>query len=317
MKNLTVSSPNLPPLANRFRLGEWIVEPSLNHLTHRSGVDIQRSLEPRLMHLLCVLAANAPRVVSREDLIQELWPRVVVNENSLTRAVSELRKQLAIPGKPGSACLQTISKRGYRLTVTPVEVDSAPAETGWTPTLASVIRRPAAWVASAGLSLALALSLWLPGGEPAQPAVVSQDDTVYDRVIETGYSPSGRLLTLTTLDLLDQPAVETPVLSPDGSALAFVRHDSKGSSIYLGSGEAMDSPVLLYSSQDAIGRLSWSPVGHALLFARRPFNPGATPLGSPPPPADLMMLDLDTLEVRLLLEQPATSTPASGKSNLT
>lgn len=73
----------------------------------------QQSLEPRLMKLLCLLAADAGRVVERQQLIDALWPRVVVNDNSLNRAVSDLRK--ALQTSDGHIWIQTIPKRGYRL----------------------------------------------------------------------------------------------------------------------------------------------------------------------------------------------------------
>ena len=74
-------------------MGEWRVLPQLNRI-RCSGTNEERQLEPRLIKLLCFLGANEELVLSREELIQELWPRVIVNENSLTRAISELRKQL-------------------------------------------------------------------------------------------------------------------------------------------------------------------------------------------------------------------------------
>ena len=104
------------PLQHAFTLGSWRVNPELNQLTQINNPCVQRTMEPRLMHLLCFLAANPTRVLTRDQLSCELWPRVIVNENSLTRAVSELRKKLALPDRAGTAYLQTIPKRGYRLT---------------------------------------------------------------------------------------------------------------------------------------------------------------------------------------------------------
>ena len=74
-----------PALARPFSLGDWRVLPQLNRLQHLTSGE-ERQLEPRLIKLLCFLAANEHRVLSREELVQELWPRVIVNENSLTRA---------------------------------------------------------------------------------------------------------------------------------------------------------------------------------------------------------------------------------------
>jgi DNA-binding winged helix-turn-helix (wHTH) protein len=96
-----------------FLLERWRVEPDTRQLQHLDSGEI-RSLEPRLMRLLTLLAATPGQVLRREALIEELWPRVIVNENSLTRAVSELRRKL----ETDSTCatlIDTIPKTGYRL----------------------------------------------------------------------------------------------------------------------------------------------------------------------------------------------------------
>ena len=91
---LATEAQTMPALSAPFSVGDWQVWPELNRLQHRRETR-QRQLEPRLINLLCYLAANSERVLSREQLVNELWPRVTVNENSLTRAVSELRKHTA------------------------------------------------------------------------------------------------------------------------------------------------------------------------------------------------------------------------------
>src|SRR5690606_38532523 len=83
----------------------------------RGSVCLTRQLEPRLMKLLCLLADANGQVLTRDDLMTALWPRVVVNENSLTRAVSDLRKALnPEPLAIAANLIETVPKRGYRLT---------------------------------------------------------------------------------------------------------------------------------------------------------------------------------------------------------
>ncbi len=96
-----------------FLLQRWRVEPETRQLQHLDSGEI-RSLEPRLMRLLTLLAATPGRVLRRDALIEELWPRVIVNENSLTRAVSELRRKLETDST-AAPLIDTIPKTGYRL----------------------------------------------------------------------------------------------------------------------------------------------------------------------------------------------------------
>lgn len=66
------------------------------------------------MDLLCALAARRGQVVSREELMQALWPDVVVGDDSLARTVSKLRQALGDDAR-SPTYLETIAKRGYRL----------------------------------------------------------------------------------------------------------------------------------------------------------------------------------------------------------
>ena len=70
--------------------------------------------------LLALVEANG-EVVRRDALLDRVWPDVVVGEESVTTAVSELRR--AFGDRRGAGRLiDTVQKTGYRLTV-PVRRD--------------------------------------------------------------------------------------------------------------------------------------------------------------------------------------------------
>jgi DNA-binding winged helix-turn-helix (wHTH) protein len=105
-----------------LEMSAWQVHPQRNMIQTSAAGNrtIRRQLEPRVMHLLCLLAAADGNVVSRDELMMALWPKVIVNENSLTRAVSDLRKALSTATQAETATvrntpIETVSKRGYRL----------------------------------------------------------------------------------------------------------------------------------------------------------------------------------------------------------
>ena len=104
-----------------FELGEWLVQPQLNRLSRSGGADVQ--LEPKMMDVLVCLARNSGDVVSREALIDAVWPEVFISESVLTRAIAGLRRALGDDARR-PRFIETISKRGYRLigpaTTTPV-----------------------------------------------------------------------------------------------------------------------------------------------------------------------------------------------------
>jgi DNA-binding winged helix-turn-helix (wHTH) protein len=112
----------LEPEACNTDITTWQVDPQRNTIQAlTAGNRVRRQqLEPRIMHLLCLLAGANGTVVSREELMLALWPKVIVNENSLTRAVSELRKALATTASAEisasrTTLIETVSKKGYRL----------------------------------------------------------------------------------------------------------------------------------------------------------------------------------------------------------
>ncbi|MEL7448401.1 MAG: winged helix-turn-helix domain-containing protein [Pseudomonadota bacterium] len=108
--------PTEPSQFSRFLLGDLRVEPDRNVLLKG---DQEFRLEPRVMDVLCTLAATPGRVVSRAELINTLWSSEFGADEALTRAISLIRKTLRAAGAPEPA-IETIKKRGYRLLL-PVE----------------------------------------------------------------------------------------------------------------------------------------------------------------------------------------------------
>ncbi len=86
-------------------------------------------LEPRVMAVLTELAKHHGHVVSRQELLDTIWPDVVVTEYTLNRCIYRLRRALdGVAGNvagAGSELIETLPKRGYRLLA---DVSSAPAQ---------------------------------------------------------------------------------------------------------------------------------------------------------------------------------------------
>jgi len=73
------------------------------------------SLQPLAFDLLAYLIRNRERVVSKDELLDTLWPDVTVTENSLQRAVSTLRRTLREGGMDGA--VRNFPSKGYRFCV--------------------------------------------------------------------------------------------------------------------------------------------------------------------------------------------------------
>jgi TolB-like protein/DNA-binding winged helix-turn-helix (wHTH) protein len=69
-------------------------------------------LRSKSFRLLCELARHSGRVVSKDELLEAVWPGVSVTEDSLTQAVRDIRRSL---GAEGRRLLRTVARRGFIL----------------------------------------------------------------------------------------------------------------------------------------------------------------------------------------------------------
>jgi len=99
-----------------FRVGPWLVQPGLNTVSH-NGTSLP--LEPKVMEVLVRLAHHPGEPVSKEQLLQTVWPDTFVSDGVLVRSISELRRVFKDDARE-PRFIQTIPKRGYRL-VAPVK----------------------------------------------------------------------------------------------------------------------------------------------------------------------------------------------------
>lgn len=112
-----------------FQLGAWRVQPQLN-----SVACDQRTirLEPKMMEVLVCLANGSGDVVSKEQLVREVWRDTFVTDDVLIRCVSALRRAFGDDaGNP--AVIETIPKKGYRLLLPVIPVAHSPRPHGVSP----------------------------------------------------------------------------------------------------------------------------------------------------------------------------------------
>lgn len=144
-----------------LQIGDLVLDGERNCLL-RDGEAVR--LEPRVTALLTYLAEADGRVVTKEELIREVWRTHVVDE-AVHRAVSLLRSALGDdPRAP--KLVETVPGKGYRLLTAATSVKG--------PIVVQRPTRPMMMAAAAGLAAgvlltlaALSLSRGGPGGEPA------------------------------------------------------------------------------------------------------------------------------------------------------
>jgi TolB-like protein/DNA-binding winged helix-turn-helix (wHTH) protein len=103
-----------PTATTKLRIGDWCANPASGEIS-RNG-EIAR-VEVRTMRLLLCLAEHAGEVVSIDDLLNQVWPDVVVAPDSVYQAVTSLRRLLGDdPKRP--TYIATVPRLGYRMVAT-------------------------------------------------------------------------------------------------------------------------------------------------------------------------------------------------------
>ena len=214
-----------------LRIGEFDVEPSLNRLYKDQEM---RTVEPRVMDLLTLLAETPGRVLGREEILGRLWPETRVQDDALRRVVVMLRRALDDdPKEP--RYIETITRRGYRLVAPVSRQDPKSAQSGArrTPRLVRGI-------------LLLLVVLIVATGWLTRRGVNSSNEV--------------DLRPLTSL-----PGHESsPAFSPDGSRVAFIHREEDGPSTLLVKG-IRDTEARQILQRPRLSTPAWSPNGERLL----------------------------------------------------
>jgi Tol biopolymer transport system component/DNA-binding winged helix-turn-helix (wHTH) protein len=111
------------PLNNLYEFGPYVLDAS--ERTLRRGDEPVR-LTPKEFETLLVLLRGGGRVMSKEELLKEIWPDTFVEEATLAQNVFTLRKALARGDEGGGQhYIETVPRRGYRFAAKVLERETA------------------------------------------------------------------------------------------------------------------------------------------------------------------------------------------------
>jgi adenylate cyclase len=88
----------------------------------RNGVEVP--LQLKAFETLCILVERAGRLLTKDDLLRQLWPGTIVEENNLNKNISMLRKALG-DCPDGLSYIETVPRVGYRFAAQVEQVSAA------------------------------------------------------------------------------------------------------------------------------------------------------------------------------------------------
>lgn len=162
-----------------FRIGPLTVSPPRRLVEGPGG---QANVEPLIMQVFLLLIDAGGKVVTRNELFDQLWGGVMVGDDSLNRAIAKVRR-IGAEVAPGFFEIETIPRTGYRLTGEILESGNGPPVELDTerPGSTAISRRALVGGGVAAAAVAGAGGLWLINrSDPQFNALMRQGEEAVD-----------------------------------------------------------------------------------------------------------------------------------------
>ncbi len=218
-------------------------------------------LTPKNLAVLSVLVQHAGHLVDKERLLNEVWPDSFVEEGTLNRSVSVLRKALG-DSPSGHRYIETVPTRGYRF-VAPVAEGfhpdpRSPTQPQSGPATAAEVAPLSVWsILSKKRMAGAATAILLVGA--IRSTVVGPSTEPTTNAAATA-APAHTEITFTGKD-------SNPTISPDGTRIAYVSSGKPDKRLMVQE-LAGGQPLAVFSAPE-VGHVRWSPDGSELLLWTR------------------------------------------------
>lgn len=228
----------------QYKINDIVFCEQLQNLT----TSTQRiALESKTAEVLSYFCQHPDRIISRDELIQQVWQGQFVTDNAVTRVIAKLRKDLNDDVK-ASRFIVTYPKKGYRfIAVVQLVAQSEPPSTQIT-TAIKTVTKPSFVSTSVALSLLCIVALviivslfrWFNPAETAQQlnakAMTRHSGDEYHGAV----SPNGKYLAYTSAE--------------QGQLKLYLKDLTTEKTLQIGEAEGFSGPA------------SWSPDGQQLVY---------------------------------------------------
>ena len=141
-----------------YRFGDLVLNLDRGYL-QKDGADL--ALRPKAFEVLRYLVERAGRLATKDELVQAVWPNVIVSDDSLAQCIRDIRKVL---NDEGERFLRTVPRRGYMFVAETVPFDGSQSPAPATrPAGLRTLPRPAIAVLAGLAILIVGLAAWSRG----------------------------------------------------------------------------------------------------------------------------------------------------------
>lgn len=233
-----------------YVFGHFRLMPAKRQLQDANGQNV--TMRGKVFDLLWYLIQHKGRLVGKAELLEALWPEMVVEENNLNQAISALRQTLGDNSR-APEYIATVKGRGYQF-VGDVLVDPASSDQDIEVMQNELPGRTHYWpVLLSGTAIVIAAIFWI--GREQEPAEL--DTPIIDHFADAK-------LSLVT----DYAGSHSkPTLSPDGRMMAYISDVSGTPQIWVKNLQRGD-PIQITDGPYAVRYLSWSPNDDQIVFSR-------------------------------------------------
>ena len=114
--------------AKIYEFSGFRIEPAQRRLLYQ-GQSVP--LKPKVLDLLLFLVERRGELIVKDELMKEIWPDTIVEENNITVSIAALRKTLG-EDREHPKFIETVPRQGYRFVADVIEVqaDEAPVRAG-------------------------------------------------------------------------------------------------------------------------------------------------------------------------------------------
>jgi Tol biopolymer transport system component/DNA-binding winged helix-turn-helix (wHTH) protein len=253
-----------------YTFGDFLVDP-VRRLIWRNNRVI--ALSGKTFDLLLILLRHRTRTIEKDELLTLIWPDAIVQENNLTRQMSNLRR--ALGQRPDQHdIIVTVPGRGYRFVAETAELERLPRHLVYS-------AEPSAHAAPA-LDPSEVVARELANSSAVEPAAENRSAVPARRSTTlVGLIVAAALVALAVYSMRPHPVMgaprtlrqltydaglqQQPSWAPDGQRFAYAANVGQNSDIWLQSTND-PTPRRLTTSPATDWQPAWSPDGARLAF---------------------------------------------------